>query len=98
MDEQLWRLAWALPLVLAVGVGLIYWLKRMGLGLPPAEAEGHIPRLLSSTPLTEHTRVLVVEAEGRRHVVFESSLQIHVHAPEPDANPVPPMWWRRKTQ
>ena len=77
MDAQLWRLTWALPLVIAIGVGLIYWLKRMGVG-QSASGSPTEPRLISSTAMSEHTRVLIVEVNHQQFVVFESSAQITV--------------------
>lgn len=87
MTEQLWRLTWALPLVIVIGVMLIHWLKRWGVGMAPSRGAAPVQAVvLSNTALTEHTRVLVVDLDGQRFVVFESSAQISV---QPDAERVP---------
>lgn len=80
MDEHLWRLSWALPLVIVIGVGLIFWLKKLGLGVasPAASTAGVEPVVLSNTTLTDQTRVLLVEVAQQRFVVFESSAHIVV--------------------
>ena len=94
MDDQLWRLTWALPLVIVIGVGLIYWLKRLGVGALPAES-GATPVVLSNTPLTEHTRVLVVQVNQRPFIVFESTAHLSVQTAHTDMHPLPPVSpWR----
>ncbi len=77
MTDQLWRLAWALPVVIATGLLLIFWLKRMGVGqgTPKTHAE---PIVRSCTQLTEHTQVLIVEIHQQSFIVFESSQHIMV--------------------
>lgn len=73
MDDHLIRLTWALPLVLVLGVGGLLLLKkwgRLGAAMPNA---GAAPELLSSTVLSEHTRVMVVQHGGRQVMVFEST-------------------------
>lgn len=77
MNEQLWRLAWALPLVIALGLALIYWLKRLGVGQGSAGTANQAV-VRSNTALTERTRVLVVEVGHQVFVVFESEATIAV--------------------
>lgn len=85
MDAQLWRLAWALPLVIVLGVGLIFWLKKMGLGgmAHSGQASPDVV-VLNDTPLTAHTRVLTVRMGHRTFTVFESTLHIQVHPDSAD--------------
>lgn len=78
MNDQLWRMTWALPLVIVIGVALIYWLKHLGLGGQVRESASVEPVVRSNTALTDHTRVLVVELEQQQFVVFESTAQIAV--------------------
>ena len=74
MDDQLWRLVWAFPLVVVLGVGAIYWLKRMGLGDGTVAASAcPEPVVVSDMALTERSRVLVVSIGEHRFAVFESS-------------------------
>lgn len=96
MDDQLWRLTWALPLVVLIGVGAIFWLKRMGVGIAPS-GPAALPVVHSDTAVSAHTRVLVVEVEGRRFAVFESTAQISVQAPVAETHPLAPRAWWRKT-
>ena len=73
MDDHLVRLTWALPLVLALGVGGLLLLKKWG---HVSSRQGELPtppELLSSTALSEHSRVMVVRHAGRQLVVFEST-------------------------
>jgi flagellar biogenesis protein FliO len=84
MDTQLWRLTWALPLVVAIGFVAIYWLKRMGLGGVGSSAPAE-PILLSNTVLSEHTRVLVVKVNQQAFVVFESTANVAVQPALSDA-------------
>jgi flagellar biogenesis protein FliO len=79
MEHQLWRLVWALPLVLAVGVLVIVWLKRLGLGTSAMPSTTEPPRVLSTTRLSDHTQVMVVEFGCARLIVVESSVHISVH-------------------
>lgn len=88
MEDQLWRLSWALPLVIVIGVGALYWLKRMGVGMPGSGAQAGEPRVLSRTTLTEHTQVLVVEVQHQRYVVFESTAQVSVQASSTEMYPL----------
>jgi flagellar biogenesis protein FliO len=81
LDVQLWRLTWALPLVIAVGWALILLLKRLGLGAPGElrdEVEDTV--LVSSQALTDQTRVLLVRVQGQSYVVFESAAHLSVQA------------------
>lgn len=85
MNDPFWRLAWALPLVIAIGLALIYWLKRLGLG-QGGSGEPVQPIVRSSTALTEHTRVLVVEVNLQTFVVFESDVHIAVQPQDAHAH------------
>lgn len=81
MDDHLVRLAWALPLVLALGVGALLLLKRWGIASYRQDSLQGPPELLSSTSLSAHSRVMVVRHAGRQLVVFESTAaQLHVVA------------------
>lgn len=79
MVDHLWRLAWALPLVLLIGVMFILALKRWGItrlpGLMPAIArpsdELHMVAELS---VSDDTRVYLLEAGGQRWLLTESRL------------------------
>jgi hypothetical protein len=99
MDDHIWRLIWALPLVLLIGVGAMLLLKRLGIGVGPRPSAmpdhtAATPTLVSSTPLTDHTRALVVEFGAQRWVVFESTAQIAVHVPTPATAPTPDLFRR----
>jgi hypothetical protein len=94
VDDHFWRLAWALPLVLLIGVGAMLLLKRLGIGVGPRpmalpDTAASTPTLVSSTPLTDHTRALVVEFGAQRWVVFESTAQIVVQDPASASAPSP---------
>jgi hypothetical protein len=88
MSDQLLRLAWALPLVIVVGIALIHVLKRLGVGMAQPAA-GVAPQVLSDLKLTEHTRFIVVDAAGQRFMVLESTANVHVQPllPQTGASP-----------
>ncbi|MGC4061435.1 MAG: hypothetical protein QM749_11560 [Aquabacterium sp.] len=92
MDAQLWRLTWALPLVIAMGIGLIYWLKRMGVGQAPSAVSPQA-RLVSSTSVSEHTRVLVIDIDGQQFAVMESTAHIAVQTLDAVAHPLAGRKW-----
>lgn len=79
MDAAVLRLAWALPLVLAVGVGVIYALKRLGLGTGAAPAAADLS-VVSRQQLSEHTQALVLQAGAQRWLVVESTATVSVQA------------------
>lgn len=85
MDYHLLRLLWALPLVLAIGLGAMVMLKRLGIGVGPLRRDASTPQVVSTTALSEHTNALVVEFGQQRWVVFESTAHISV---QPEAGPL----------
>lgn len=77
MDDHLWRLAWALPLVLLIGVLFILALKRWGIsrlpGLMSATAQpGGELRVVADLSVSDDTRVYLLEAGGQRWLLTES--------------------------
>lgn len=84
MDHHLWRLAWALPLVLAIGVLFILGLKRWGIPRLPgwlaAAPSAHAAiaptelRVVADLVVSEDTRVYLLEAAGQRWLLTESRL------------------------
>ncbi|TAK73708.1 MAG: hypothetical protein EPO12_21890 [Aquabacterium sp.] len=79
MDAAVLRLVWALPLVLVVGVGLIYALKRLGLGTGPSPAAAELS-VVSRQQLSEHTQALVLQSGAQRWLVVESTATVSVQA------------------
>ncbi len=85
MDDHLWRLAWALPLVLLIGVMFILALKRWGItrlpGLMPAMAQpsGEL-RVVADLSVSDDTRVYLLEAGGQRWLLTESRLHASAQA------------------
>jgi flagellar biogenesis protein FliO len=106
VDVQLWRLTWALPLVLAIGWCVILVLKRLGMGGESAKLSEDVDQavLLDDLSLSDATRMLLVCVAGRTYVVFESSAQLSVHESMPvsedSQGPLPlhspvAFFWRR---
>ena len=101
--EVAWRLVWALPLVLAVGIVAMLLLKRF---LVPAPARGRAQRmsLCESLALSDHTRVHVIEVDGSAFVVIESTQQAALQSVSQSAEPSRPAtqlrasWARRFNQ
>lgn len=81
MDDSLFRLAWALPLVLLIGIAAIYGLKRLGVGQAAAAAPGaETIVVVSEKSLSEHTHVFVLEHQRQQYLVFESRVSLSVQA------------------
>lgn len=76
--SSLLRLLWALPLVLAVGAVMMIVLRRF---VVPATVPPATRRLIAreSMPLSNETRAHLIEVDGVRYLVVESTLNA-VHA------------------
>lgn len=70
-------LAIALTLVLLAAVyGVLWWLRRRGLVPSAGTTTEDRPRVVAETRVGTHTRLLVVEAEGRRLLLTESTRNV----------------------
>jgi hypothetical protein len=103
MDDHLWRLAWALPLVLAIGAAFILALKRWGInrlpGWLPATLSAqvsHAPRAASTSDalrvvtelaVSADTRVYLLEAGGQRWLLTESRVSASTQSLDPNRTP-----------
>lgn len=70
--NALWRLLWALPLVLAAGVAAMLVLRRF---IVPAAREKRVARMLAreTLSLSDQTRVHLVEVDGACYLIVEST-------------------------
>jgi flagellar biogenesis protein FliO len=99
--DAAWRLAWALPLVLAVGVVAMLVLRRVLVPALPARRQIQRMSLCESLELSEHTRVHIIEVDGREFVVLESAQQATLQSVSQSAGPsrstmqLGPSWTRR---
>ena len=86
MEDHLTRLLWAFPLVIAVGVAGLFWLKRLGIGggAHPAAPHRDAVSVLSRTQASPHTHVMVIQQGPCQYLVFESSAQINVQQVVPE--------------
>lgn len=98
--DTLWRLAWALPLVLGIGFVAALVLRRV-VSAPPAQATRRIA-LQESLSLSDDTRVHVIEVDRQPYLLVESSSQATLQALSAraaDAAPAPsrpgPAWAQR---
>lgn len=85
--ELVLRLAWALPLVLAVGLVTLLILKRF---LVPGAAvlrQTQRMRLDASLPLSDDTCVHLIEVEGKPYLILESTRQAALHPMPPQSAP-----------
>jgi flagellar biogenesis protein FliO len=85
MMDTVWKLMWALPLVLAVGVAAVLMLKRI---VVPSRAAAPSPqrvRTSESLQLSEHTHVHLLDVDGRSYVVVESTRHVEVQVAASDA-------------
>jgi flagellar biogenesis protein FliO len=78
MSDELWRLAWALPLVLAIGVAAALLVRRWVVPRPRGAATGRI-RALESLPLSGETRLYLVEVDRRPLLIVESTREASIH-------------------
>jgi flagellar biogenesis protein FliO len=72
---SLWRLVWALPLVLGIGVAAMLLLRRFI--AVDRQAGSETPRMNArgSLPLSDKTCVHLIEVDGKDYLVVESSQQ-----------------------
>ena len=89
--ETLLRLAWALPLVLLMGLGLMLAMKRL---FSVERASASAPALSKTLRLSEQTQAHVIEIDGQHCLVIESERSVAVEvlaskagAPAPATNP-----------
>jgi len=75
VSDALWRLAWALPMVLAIGVASVLVLRRWVVPHRQGEATGRL-RVLESLPLSDDTRLYVIDVDRRPLLLVESSREI----------------------
>lgn len=81
--------------LLAAAVGVLLWARRRGgAGRWPAAAVGggqpgrNVPRVLGQARVGPSSRAFVIDVDGARFVVVESSRQVSLHA-LPDAGATP---------
>jgi flagellar biogenesis protein FliO len=86
MMDTVWRVTWALPLVLTVGVIAVLVLRRF---VVPAQSPDWQVRRMSvreSITLSDDTRVYLIDIDSRAFVVVESAKQALLQAVQPVAN------------
>lgn len=72
--ETIWRLAWAMPLVLMVGAGMALILKRFVVpGQQPRTQPARRMSVCESLSLSEDTRVHLIEVDCQTFLVVESA-------------------------
>lgn len=99
----MWRLAWALPLVLMVGAAVVLVLRRFVVPTASAAVPTQRMRMLESLPLSDDTRVHLIEVDGRAYLVVESARHAVLQSAAPlqagDASRLPirfgPAWAQR---
>lgn len=91
MEHHLWRLAWALPLVLIIGWLSILALKRWGITRLPGPAQANEPgpelRVVADLRVSDDTRVFLLEAGGQRWLLTESHQHTSTQALPPPSTP-----------
>lgn len=82
MADALWRLAWALPLVLLTGGVAVLLLKRFVIRGAPSSEANRPGRLLlrESLCVSEQTCVHLIEIDGTPCLLAESSRHATLHA------------------
>jgi flagellar biogenesis protein FliO len=72
MMDTLWRLVWALPLVLLTGAAVMLLLKQF---VRPVRPTSHVAlrmTLRESMSVADDTRVHLIEADGQTYLLVES--------------------------
>jgi flagellar biogenesis protein FliO len=75
MDASLWRLTWALPLVLALGVLAVLALRRFG-ARGRASSQPSRLSLGATLVLSDSTRAHCMDLDGRTFLVVESTSSV----------------------
>jgi hypothetical protein len=90
--DTLLRLAWALPLVLLIGLGLMLAMKRL---MSAERASPPAPALSKTLRLSEQTQAHVIDVAGQHYLVIESERSVVIEAlaskagaPAPAMNPL----------
>jgi len=90
--DTLLRLAWALPLVLLIGLGLMLAMKRL---MSAERASPPTPALSKTLRLSEQTQAHIIDVAGQHYLVIESersgvieALASRAGAPAPAMNPL----------
>jgi flagellar biogenesis protein FliO len=80
MNETLWNLTWALPVVLLTGLIAALVLRRaMSPSEPAIPARGRA-RLCETLEVSSDTRLYVVEVDRKSYLLVESVMQTSLHA------------------
>ena len=95
--DTLYRLAWALPLVLMVGFAVMLMLKRF---VVPTVAASQAPQRMSlreSLSLPDDTRVHLIEVDRQAYLIVESTRHTLLQSIEAQRTPVraAPPWMQR---
>jgi flagellar biogenesis protein FliO len=78
--DSLWRLTWALPIVLTVGAAIVLVLRRLVVPTSSADAPQKRLSVCESMPLSAATRVHLIEVDGSACVVLESEQRATLHS------------------
>jgi flagellar biogenesis protein FliO len=81
----MWRLLWALPLVLIVGFAVMLILRRFMTLTPREYVEPQRLHLRGTVTLSAKTQAYLVEADGKGYLVVESDQPIAVQEIAPTA-------------
>jgi len=71
--DTLWRLVWALPLVLLIGVAVMFVLKRFMLPMHTKTHQALRMNLCESISLSNATRVHLIEVDHQPYLIAEST-------------------------
>ena len=75
MTDALWRLAWALPLVLAVGVIAVLAIRRWGMWQGVGVGAARL-RVVESMPVSDETRIHLILVDRQPLLLIESARQV----------------------
>jgi len=94
--DSVWRLVWALPLVLAVGFVAVLLLKRYGLPAVKHTPPEQRMSLRESLSLSDGTRTYLIEIDRTPYLLVESTRQTLLQPmPTKAADVARPAWLQR---
>jgi flagellar biogenesis protein FliO len=72
MTDTLWRLAWALPLVLITGLAAVLVLKKIVVPALPADPAARRMTLRERMSVSGSTSLYLIEVDGQAYLLVES--------------------------
>jgi flagellar biogenesis protein FliO len=86
MTDTVWRLIWALPLVLVTGTAAMLVLKRILTPVSPPVEPGRHMALRESLTVSDGTRMHLIEVNRQNYLLVESATNTVLQCLQPQAD------------